>query len=333
MTRPERRRLLRLAAALGAVVVVVGGWGAWRIKRYVDEDPGLCAQCHRASPEFALWNEGSHKGVSCQRCHHATPAEGLAMLRSFLAGKPPGGKKGHAQVEVGACAACHLSHDPKWPQIEASRGHRVHVAGQKIACVRCHANAMHGFAPPTDSCKECHGAHMVNAVGMQQLHCFACHNFLSQDPGLRPTRHDCLRCHRQQGVHPSRFADDAPMQFACSACHHPHATSAKTMRTDCRTCHTQIERGGLHGSRGHRDCAKCHPAHLWRTEDGTCARCHGDWKAHAGGKRCSLCHSFAGGGYPLQPKEPPPLPDLTPASLPGAATAPTASPTPAGTAR
>src|SRR5512142_42695 len=113
--RPPRR-MIHVALVLAAAAVLASAYGVSRLKRYVDTDPGLCAHCHRASPEFALWNQGSHKGVSCQRCHHATPREGLAMLRSFLAGKPPGGKR-HAEVEVGACAACHLSHDPKWPQI------------------------------------------------------------------------------------------------------------------------------------------------------------------------------------------------------------------------
>jgi hypothetical protein len=297
-------RTLRFALAGAAILAILATVGAVRLKRYVDTDPGLCAHCHKASPEFALWNEGRHRGVSCQRCHHATTEEGLAMLRAFLGGKPPGGKKPHAQVEVGACASCHLSHDPKWPQIESSRGHLVHVAQQKVACVRCHANAMHGFEPATTACRDCHGEHLVREHGMEQLHCFACHDFLSPDPGLRPTRRDCLRCHRSQGVHPARFADDAPMQFACGECHRPHSKTPEEEHVDCRTCHGQIARAGLHGLAPHQDCARCHQAHLWRTSEKGCARCHAGAAQHAGKKACSVCHSFAGAGVPRPPAAP-----------------------------
>lgn len=336
--RPARK-LLPVLAAAAAVLLAAAGAGAVKLKRYVDTDPGLCAHCHKASPEFALWNQGSHKGVSCQRCHHATPQEGLAMLRSFLAGRSPSGSKPHAEVQVGACAACHLSHDPKWPQIEGSRGHRVHVAEQKVECVRCHANAMHGFEPPTSSCRECHGAHVVRSEGMQQLHCFACHDFLTPDPGLRPTRPDCLRCHRAQGVHPARFADDAPMQFACGECHHPHATSPATIRTDCHACHPQVERAGLHGLAVHAACAKCHQSHTWRTGPKTCLACHAQAPRHAEGKACSVCHSFAGAGVPRAPKAPadPPFPADAGAPAgwappwPSATTAPVAAPPPTPT--
>ena len=51
------------------------------------------------------------------------------------------------EVEVGACASCHFSHDPRWPQVGGSRGHRIHYEEKKIACVRCHAASMHGFEP------------------------------------------------------------------------------------------------------------------------------------------------------------------------------------------
>lgn len=296
-----RSRLARLVLAALAVLALAGAYGAARLKRYVDEDPGLCAQCHRSTPEFALWLKGSHKSVACQRCHHATPSEGLAMLRAFLAGKSPDGAAPHGKVEVGACASCHLSHDPQWPQIEGSRGHRIHVAEAHIACVVCHATSVHGFEPVVASCKGCHGAHLVRQSGMQQLHCFTCHNFLSRDPGLRPTRRDCLRCHQAEGVLPARFAEGAPMQFACGACHKPHARTAAEERVACATCHPDAARAGLHAKPGHRACADCHAAHLWRAEPARCARCHAGAAGHARGRACQGCHGFGGASRPLAP--------------------------------
>jgi hypothetical protein len=299
----RRTPLLRLALAGVAALVLAGAWGVARLKRYVDEDPALCAHCHRASPEFAVWTRGSHRSVACQRCHHATTEEGLAMLRAFLAGKSPDGAAPHARVEVGACAACHLSHDPQWKQIEGSRGHRLHVAEKKIACVTCHAAGVHGFEPVETSCKGCHGEHAVRA------------NFLTDDPGLRPARRDCLRCHTAQGVLPARFADDGPMQFDCGECHKPHARTPAEERVACAACHRQMRRAGLHALPGHATCAGCHGAHVWRTEQKDCLRCHAKAPVHARARACAACHSFAGAGRPIPPR---PLQGGRPAGWEGA---------------
>ncbi len=300
--RRRRPFLLQVALLALAAALVAAIYGVARLKHYVDTDPALCAHCHRASPEFALWTKGSHRSVACQRCHHSTPEEGLAMMRAFLAGKNPDGSKPHAKVEVGACAACHLSHDPQWPQIEGSRGHRIHAVEHKIECVRCHAAGVHGFEPVVASCKGCHGEHTVRETGMEQLHCFACHNFLSADPGLRPTRRDCLRCHRAEGVLPARFSDDAPMQFDCGHCHKPHAKTVAAEMVACSSCHQQMARAGLHALRGHASCKDCHTAHLWRTDQTRgCFRCHGGATEHARGRPCAACHSFAGAGQPIRP--------------------------------
>ncbi|HEY6105409.1 MAG TPA: cytochrome c3 family protein, partial [Anaeromyxobacteraceae bacterium] len=111
-----RRPLFSAILVAGSLVLVgLAVLGATRLMAYVDGDPGLCAQCHRASPEFALWSRGSHRSVACQRCHHSTKQQQLAMLKAFLAGRSPADRQEHATVQVGACAACHLSHDANWP--------------------------------------------------------------------------------------------------------------------------------------------------------------------------------------------------------------------------
>jgi hypothetical protein len=233
----QRRPLFYTALTVAGLLLLASAVGAWRLKRFVDADPRLCAQCHRASPEFSLWANGSHKSVACQRCHHATPEQGLAMLRAFVAGRSPSGNQTHAPVEIGSCASCHLSHDGNWPQVGNSRGHRIHFEKNGIACVTCHAEGMHGFHPLTEACKKCHGSHTIRAQGMAKLHCFVCHDFLSPDPGLLPTRRDCLRCHRSEGVHPARFAEGAPMQFDCGTCHKPHAATPADAIATCTACH------------------------------------------------------------------------------------------------
>ena len=279
-------------AALAAFALVLG---FLRFKRFVDEDPRLCATCHRSSPEFALWLGGTHKSVACQRCHHSNARQGVEMLGAFVSGRAPAG---HTDVEVGACAKCHFSHDPRWPQVGGSRGHRIHFEEKKIACVRCHAASMHGFEPVASKCASCHPGHAVNVEKMQALHCFACHEFLTREPGLRPTRHDCMRCHTAAGINAPIKEHGAPMEMSCAACHRPHAKD-ETLVT-CGRCHlrAQMAKGGLHAARGHARCLDCHVPHVWSPEPAGCLRCHEAARTHAEGKACAACHSFRGAPLP-----------------------------------
>ena len=300
MRLPRNAKTLLVAG--GALFALAAVLGALRLKRFVDEDPRLCAACHQASPEFALWMSGSHKSVACQKCHHARPEQGVAMLASFIAGKKPGI---HAQVQIGACAECHFSHDPRWPQVGGSRGHRIHYEERKIACVRCHAASMHGFEPIAAKCAECHPGHSVGLAGMQGLHCFACHDFLSDEPGLRPTRRDCMRCHTAQGIHAPVSEHGGAMEISCASCHKPHAKAGETL-VGCVRCHTpaDVAKGGLHAARGHARCVDCHPPHTWKASADGCARCHAGAAGHAHGRACAECHSFAGVPHPPAPLVP-----------------------------
>lgn len=289
----------RFLAGLAALALLGLVTGFLRFKRFVDEDPRLCATCHRASPEFALWTNGSHRSVACQRCHHSTPEQGVAMLRAFLAGKKPSGK--HAEVTLGSCEQCHFSHDPRWPQVGEAEGHRVHHKEHGIACVRCHAASMHGFEPVAKKCEECHPGHAVGMEGMQALHCFACHDFLADQGGLHPGRRDCMRCHTAQGIHAPIKEHGAPMGMSCAACHRPHRPAGQTLAA-CRECHTpeKMAKGGLHTVPAHGTCLDCHKPHTWTPEPGTCARCHRAETAagHAGKRACGECHDFTGAPLP-----------------------------------
>jgi hypothetical protein len=293
------RNAKTLLAGLAALALVGLVAGFLRFKRFVDQDPRLCATCHRASPEFALWTSGSHRSVSCQRCHHSTPEQGVAMLRAFLAGKKPSGK--HADVEVGSCERCHFSHDPRWPQVGESQGHKLHHQQNGIACVRCHAASMHGFEPVAKKCEECHPGHAVGMEGMQALHCFACHDFLADQGGLRPTRRDCMRCHTAQGIHAPMKEHGTPagMGMSCAGCHRPHRPRGQTLAA-CSECHAAeaMAKGGLHAVSGHRACLQCHRPHTWTPEPDACRRCHKVGPDHAPKKACGECHDFTGAPLP-----------------------------------
>jgi hypothetical protein len=173
-----------------------------------------------------------------------------------------------------------------------SRGHRIHFEKSGIACVTCHAEGMHGFHPLTEACKKCHGSHTIRAQGMAKLHCFVCHDFLSPDPGLLPTRRDCLRCHRSEGVHPARFAEGAPMQFDCGTCHKPHAATPADAIASCTACHVVAETAGLHARHARQGCTACHLPHLWVAGKPECLRCHAGAEKHAESRKCATCHAF-----------------------------------------
>ena len=280
-----RARLFILIAALLAVALA---WAAQNFRAHVSSDPAFCATCHEASADLALWNRGSHARLACQKCHHTSTEQGVTMLAKFiLAGPPRGGS--HAKVRIGDCAGCPLTHDRGWSQVGASRGHRVHAVENKIACVRCHGADAHRVEPQVESCRECHGEHAVKVEGMQKLHCFACHDFLSVESELKPSRRDCLRCHRDRGVSAAGFPDGAPMRFTCSSCHKPHETRTLVA---CQSCHGDIVVTGLHRLSSHSDCSTCHRPHAWASTPGDCLRCHVAAASHAGSTACASCHSF-----------------------------------------
>ena len=282
-----RGRIFILLAALAAVALA---FVAQKFRARISSDPAFCVSCHEASPDLARFSGGSHRRLVCQKCHHNSTEQGVAMLAKFmLSGRPKGS---HSGVRIGDCAGCHLSHDRVWGEVGASRGHRVHALEQKIACVRCHGVDAHRVEPDVQSCRECHGEHAVRVGGMQRLHCFACHDFLSVETDLKPGRRDCLRCHRDQGASPAPFPEGAPMRFNCSQCHRPH--EAQTL-VACRSCHGEAVAVGLHRLPSHSDCATCHRPHAWTSTPADCLRCHATAAVHAAGKACVSCHGFRAG--------------------------------------
>lgn len=296
----------------GAVVLTFAGvlaGMAWT-DRYIKEDPAFCGLCHRPTPEFASLDHGQHRELRCQECHHTGQDQGLTLLRGFLTSQSAGQGVAHATVEIGACESCHLSHDRRWQQVGASRGHRIHVVDEQIPCAACHLEQGHRFVPTIGSCKECHGPHVVNTVGMQKLHCFACHDFLSVKETLRPSRRDCLRCHREEGLHPSRFPPDAPMQFACAECHRPHVPPGEE-HIPCLDCHEGIGEVELHALPDHRvPCVDCHVPHEWKSDKGACFECHEELRKHYPKYPCLDCHEWGPGPTPKEPatQELPPAP-------------------------
>jgi hypothetical protein len=149
---------------------------------------------------------------------------------------------------------------------------------------------MHFSQPARETCAECHASKSAGAVH-ESAHCLACHNFLSTEEVILPTRADCLRCHETLG-RPVRVSPTAPMQFSCATCHRPHRN---TRAVPCSDCHERRDLRGLHNRKGHEDCDSCHKRHDWVATRESCLECHQMPKTHYPGRACGSCHSFKAG--------------------------------------
>ncbi len=320
-SEPRRRRTLQLLLqVLVPVVLVAATYGYVRFTDYVGTDPRFCGQCHREQPGYSLWTRSEHRSVVCQECHHASKEDALRMLSSFVAQgmSRPVKREGHtAPVISAACASCHLSHDDRWPQIGKSIGHAVHSHQARIECLRCHSRAIHGFESPADLCIDCHEAKAIRPGEMTEVHCLACHDFLSSRDDLAPARASCLECHGTMERLHSVFPEGAPMEkLPCAACHRPHAAAEERI-IPCESCHSAIGDAGLHSLVGHgalpeipdpvgtpMPCVDCHEAHAWEPHQRTCLSCHEEQVSHYRHRRCWSCHHFGEGQAPWPPEQP-----------------------------
>ncbi len=344
--RPTGGALLRLAFHVGVPLVLIAlGVAYFEFVDYVEKDPRFCSQCHREQPGYTLWVRSQHQGVVCQECHHETREEALRILLHYMSegmGHARQGRTAHTSpVIADACARCHVSHDDRWPQIGYSIGHRVHVERERIDCLRCHGHAIHGVESAADLCIDCHEDQTVLrgsdiAGPMHEVHCLACHNFLTTDEDMAPSRARCLECHGSRDMLEAVFPADAPMgKLLCYACHRPHQPRGERL-VDCASCHAAIAGAGLHGRIGHGaatppdaalppdateepdaqppaaphpdgarpvECARCHPAHGWRPRQSDCLDCHPDQVSHYRHRRCWSCHGFRVGDSPWDQPE------------------------------
>jgi hypothetical protein len=271
--------------ALAAIVGVAGASTLASLHDWVESSPRFCESCHLVAPEIAVWTESAHRSIRCQECHHHTLEDGLRILSNMVTGEGQTGE--HGNVHLDSCAGCHTSHDLRWPDIANSVGHRLHTEQAKLECTACHGRQMHFHQPARSICMKCH-AGPADGAGHSALHCLACHNFLSQEAVIKPTRQDCLGCHMSLD-RPIRIPAKTPMAFSCGACHLPHGD---TPLVACEHCHKADLLFGLHKNDGHGACADCHEPHTWRAKRRHCSGCHEGMASHNPGQPCGGCHNF-----------------------------------------
>jgi len=168
-----RGRLIFLFAVLLAAGLA---WAAQNFRAHISSDPTFCAKCHEASADLKSWSSATHARLACQKCHHNSTGQGVAMLAKFMLGGRPDARE--HRMRIGDCAGCHLSHDRMWKDVGAARGHRVHAVGEKIACTRCHGADAHRIDPQVpESFRECFSCHPTAAGHAKSLACTSCHIF------------------------------------------------------------------------------------------------------------------------------------------------------------
>ena len=252
---------------LGVVIVAVAIYQGTRGYDYVMNNPTFCRSCHTMEPAWDRWQTSEHRKVSCHNCHEANVIASARQVITFVVRQPHRVGK-HAVVPKEVCARCHESGDPKWRQVATTAGHVVHAEQRNIQCVVCHAPSIHRFRPPVAVCGTCHvaqtrGERVVKIRAMADQHCTDCHQFLRPDSPLRPVRQTCLGCHQAIPKQAGLWPKDAPMQFACGACHRPHEQAQPVVV--CTKCHER-PRADMHpaSTLTTTPCTTCHIPHKWR---------------------------------------------------------------------
>lgn len=297
-----------IIAVLALIILIGGGYIAFRFYDFTQNNPKFCISCHLMKPAFAAWEQSEHAGINCHECHHLSIPEQNKLLINFVLYRPTSVPPRHGKIIVPwkYCIKCHWEKDeryPNAPSIAKSRYHAKHVFMEQVECSKCHGYIVHRFLPEEKFCKNCHQDREVHG-GMEALACINCHTDRTVD--LKPGRNKCLFCHStDEGIRKKLIEDgtidvkyftptketiarakkihvpkDAPMQFYCYECHKPH-TKVKPDAGDCLRCHQNIPFVGKHG--GHlemlgKNCMSCHKPHSWRVSaeqaKTTCTQCH-----------------------------------------------------------
>lgn len=311
-----RERLSGSARRIILVSVLVlaagGGFAAYKINDYFENNPNACLLCHVHDKAHEAWLKSKHYGVNCHQCHKTTKKDQIeqALKFVFLRQKTVSPRHGRVIVPWKLCVNCHWDKNVRYAGatlINTSRFHAKHMFMEQIECSKCHGYVVHEFVPEPRFCVKCHENKEIHGAGMEELPCFNCHTDRTKD--LRPARNKCLFCHGTEDARKELIAGgtidvkkyrpseetikkatkiksppDAPMQFYCYECHKPHIKGKVTPgRDDCLRCHAGIPSAGRHVTHIKAvgmQCTDCHKQHIWR------------FTPELAKKECTKCHEY-----------------------------------------
>lgn len=172
----------------------------------VTSQPKFCANCHEISPLVTSWQQSSHNGVSCLKCH-AEPGfagyvnrkiGGLREVYLHTTGQIP--ENFSVRLNPQNCINCHNGSQnfPGAPNIyDPNRkgrtffGHQLHISmGQ--TCMQCHKAVVHGVSPRDP-------ANNTTTINYHPI-CGSCHavrpgDARVDDANSWPFQNSCMKCH------------------------------------------------------------------------------------------------------------------------------------------
>jgi hypothetical protein len=278
----HRRALLLVGGVVLAVLVLLHG-----VFYFVSTNEKVCGSCHIMRPYIAMWQNSSHAGVACVRCHtewrYAISETYLRYALGLFTTQL------RAEVPDQRCLSCHEHQEldtdkPFLKNIHFS--HKNHLGearrGKRLHCTSCHSGT--GVAVAEAG----HETH----VRVDEAVCFTCH-FKGAEKGQAVT--GCLVCHGP----PTTVVTHQGFQF-------DHGTYLKR-NVRCNLCHIEVVRGDANVPRDR--CASCHVSRIEAYDDIDrvheihlkrrqidCKRCHNRMEhgkiqmAAALGERCENCH-------------------------------------------
>ena len=260
-----------------------------------------CEACHTTSSwdqptasHTALPLTGSHKGLTCDKCHKQNTYQGLSN-RCSACHEPP---MEHLKTTEG-CNTCHI--DSGWRPARFDHSFYLLTGGHfSVNCTSCHPGGRYEVTQPL--CESCHSPpadHVVGDVGTCEL----CHT----NEGWKPAVYDhtgfpltqshasasCLSCHKG-GVF-------VGTPTSCANCHNPPTTHVG-MSNNCASCHTKwswspstFTHSGslLSGSHTGLTCGQCHTGGSYANQSSSCASCHTAPQDHPipNPGNCASCHT------------------------------------------
>lgn len=236
-----------------AMIVVIAAVAWMQAQASISPDPAKlatqCSGCHTMDTHVALWQESSHKDVSCTACHTDPGVRGwvemqLGLLRMKNRVHEVDIAKVVAEVPNQRCLDCHarqmpwVMQDLKPAQLD-EKGEPIRPAIDKLE-----------FLPAV-------AGHDVHLVMDNPLKCVDCHQAVSHGPAAT-AREDqiekwhgiCLDCHAQEKV-----ALEVRNTVSCSAC---HLDMNKMLPDD----HKSTAFRQTHGKSAGENTASCEKCHL-----------------------------------------------------------------------
>lgn len=253
-----------------------------RMGAFVQQQPGLCFQCHENTNEKHTFSHGPAEVGYCTSCHSPHKSE----LENLL-----------VRPNQQLCLHCH--------DLNVVSKNEIHLEIGETSCTDCHSphSSNNQFLLREGTCAKCHddfntsSSHIHGPV--EAGLCTSCHSpHMSKSEKLLVSTSEqlCLNCHDRDKIDKNNIHTSIKGNN-CTECHNPHSSSHQFMLLDgvCTKCHEDFNESYsyIHGvvalqdtnehhePSGKQSCFDCHDSesiysiepHISYKET-NCTRCH-----------------------------------------------------------